>query len=164
MHGMGFVARLISAFSTMIFCIIGILYVDDTDLFAIAVYPSESAERVARHMQAMTSHWQGCLLVTGGDLNPDKCCWTPIGFYWDADGQWHYRLDIGVSVGIPNSSGVIQALERLTPSASTTVVGVVQAADGNMLDQVAALTAIANDVGNCIHHGYLPKCLIWQTL
>jgi hypothetical protein len=46
MHGMGFAARLISAFSTMIFCIIGILYVDDTDLFAIAVYPSENAERV----------------------------------------------------------------------------------------------------------------------
>jgi hypothetical protein len=44
MHGMGFAARLISAFSTTIICIIGILYVDDTDLFAIAVYPSESAE------------------------------------------------------------------------------------------------------------------------
>jgi hypothetical protein len=115
-------------------------------------------------MQAMTSHWRGCLLVTGGDLNPDKCCWTPIGFYWDADGQWHYRLDIGMSVCIPNSSGVIQALEHLTPLVATTDVGVVQAADGNMLDQVAALMAIADDVGNHIHHGYLPKHLIWQTL
>ncbi len=47
---------------------------------------------------------------------------------------------------------------------STTVVGVVQAADGNMLDQVAALKAIADDMGNCIHNGYLTKCLIWQTL
>jgi hypothetical protein len=78
-------------------------------------------------MQAMTSHWRGCLLVTGGDLNPDKCCWTPIEFYWDANGQWHYCLDIGVSIHIPNFSGVKQALERLTPSAATTVVGVVQA-------------------------------------
>jgi hypothetical protein len=160
MHGMGFAARLVSACSTTIFCIISILYVDNTDLFAIAVYPSESAERVAHCMQAMTSHSRGCLLVTGGDLNPDKCCWTPIGFYWDTDGQWHYRLDIGVSVRIPNSSRVIQALEHLTPLAATTVVGVVQAADGNMLDQVAALTAIADDMGNHIHHGYLPKCLI----
>jgi hypothetical protein len=42
--------------------------------------------------------------------------------------------------------------------------GVVQATDGNMLDQVAALKAIADDVGNRIHHGYLPKHLIWQTL
>ena len=80
MHSMGFVAWLVSAFLTTIFCIIGILYVDDTDLFAIVVYSSESAERVAHHMQAMTSHWRGCLLVTGGDFNPDICSWTPIGF------------------------------------------------------------------------------------
>jgi hypothetical protein len=112
----------------------------------------------------MPSHWRGCLLVTGGDLNPDKCSWTPIGFYWDADGQWHYRLDICVSIRIPNSSGVLQAFECLAPSASTTIVGVVQAVDGNMLDQVAALKAIADDVGNHIHNGYLPKRLIWQTL
>jgi hypothetical protein len=56
MHGMGFVAQLVSAFSTMIFCIIGILYVDDMDLFAIVVYSSESTEWVAHRMQAMTSH------------------------------------------------------------------------------------------------------------
>jgi hypothetical protein len=123
MHSMGFVAQLVSAFSTTIFCIIGILYVDDTDLFAIAVYSSESTEWVACHMQAITSHWQGCLLVTGGDLNPDKCSWTPIGFYWDADGQWHYHLDIFVSIHILNSLGVLQALKGLALLTSTTVVG-----------------------------------------
>jgi hypothetical protein len=115
-------------------------------------------------MQAMTSHWQGCLFVTRGDLNPDKCSWTPIDFYWDADGQWHYHLGICVSICIPNSLGVLQALECLAPSASITIVGVVQAADGNMLDQMAALKAIADDMGNRIHNGYLPKHLIWQTL
>jgi hypothetical protein len=44
MHGKGFVAHLISAFSSLIFCIIGVLYVDDTDLFSLAEYPLESAE------------------------------------------------------------------------------------------------------------------------
>jgi hypothetical protein len=115
-------------------------------------------------MQAMTSHWQGCLFVTRGDLNPDKCSWTPIGFFWDANGQWHYHLGICVSICIPNSLGVLQALECLALSASITIVGVVQAADGNMLDQMAALKAIADDMGNRIHNGYLPKHLIWQTL
>jgi hypothetical protein len=43
-------------------------------------------------------------------------------------------------------------------------VGVVQAANGNMVDQVAALKAIADDVGNQVNQGYLPKRLIWQTL
>jgi hypothetical protein len=44
-----------------------------------------SAKHMAHWMQAMTSHWRGCLLVTGGDLNPDKCSLTPIGFLW---GWW----------------------------------------------------------------------------
>jgi hypothetical protein len=42
MHGMGFAAWLVWAFSTSIFCIIGILYIDDKDLLAIVVCPSES--------------------------------------------------------------------------------------------------------------------------
>jgi hypothetical protein len=166
MHGMGFAAWLVSAFSTTIFCIICISYVDSMDLFAIAVYSLESAEWVARCMQAMTSHWRGCLLVTGGELNPDKCSWTPIGFYWDTD-AWAMALllDIFVSICIiPNSLCVLQALKWLALLASTTIVGVVQAVDGNMLDQVAALKAIADDVGNCIHNGYLPKHLILLTL
>jgi hypothetical protein len=41
---------------------------------------------------------------------------------------------------------------------------VVQAADGNMVDQVAVLKAIADDVGDWVNQGYLPKRLIWQTL
>jgi hypothetical protein len=149
---------------TSIFCIIGILYVDDTDLFAFAVFSLETAKWVACQMQAMTSHWRGCLLVTGGDLNPEKCCWIPIGFCWDDDGQWHYHNDVTMSICIPNSSDHLQALKRLSPSASTTVVGVVQAADGNMVDQVAVLKAIADDVGDWVNQGYLPKRLIWQTL
>jgi hypothetical protein len=69
-----------------------------------------------------------------------------------------------MSIRIPNSSGHLQALKQLSPSASTTMVGVVQAADGNMADQVAVLKAIVDDVGDRVNQGYLPKKLIWQTL
>jgi hypothetical protein len=41
-----------------------------------------------------------------------------------------------------------------------TVVGVVQVADCNMADQVAALKAIADYVGGWVNQGYLPKRLI----
>jgi hypothetical protein len=115
-------------------------------------------------MKKIVFHWRRCLLVTGGDLNPDKCCWTPIGFYWDDDGQWHYCTDIAVSICIPDSSGEMQLLQHLLPAESTMVVGMVQAADGNMADQVSALQAIADEVGERIQKGYLPKHLIWQML
>ena len=164
MHGKGFAAHLVSAFSTAIFSIVGILYVDDTDLLAIASYPSESAEQVSIRMQDMVNHWRGCLRVTGGNLNPDKCNGTMIGFYWDEDGQWHYRNDIEATITIPDSEGTMQAIEMLGPSNATTVVGVAQAVDGNMTAQVQKLKEDADDVGDRIKKGYLPRRLIWQTL
>jgi hypothetical protein len=65
MHGKGFAAHLVSAFSTAICSIVGILYVDDTDLLAIVLYPSESAKQVSIRIQDMVNHWRGCLRVTG---------------------------------------------------------------------------------------------------
>jgi hypothetical protein len=121
MHGKGFAAHLVSTFSTAIFSIVGILYVDDTDLLAIASYPSESTKQVSIRMQDMVNHWRGCLQVTGGNLSPDKCNGTMIGFYWDEDGQWHYRNDIEATITIPNSKGTMQAIEMLGPSNATTV-------------------------------------------
>jgi hypothetical protein len=120
MHGKDFAAHLVSAFSMAIFSIVGILYVDDTDLLAIASYPSESAEQVSIRMQDIVNHWRGCLRVTGGNLNPDKCNGTMIGFYWDEDGQWHYRNDIEATITIPNLEGTMQAIEMLGPSNATT--------------------------------------------
>ena len=36
------------------------------------------------------------------------------------------------------------------------VVGVVQAADGNMTKQLQVLKEVVDDIGNCINKGYLP--------
>lgn len=164
MHGKGFAARIVTAFSASVFCIIGILYVDDTDLLAIAAYSAESAEQVARRMQDMVDHWRGCLRVTGGNLNPEKCNCTLIGFYWDEDGQWHYRTDINATITIPDETGSRQPIELLGPSEATTVVGVIQAVDGNMLEQVQKLKDDADDIGDRINKGYLPKRLVWATI
>jgi hypothetical protein len=133
-------------------------------LFAIAEHATENAEQVAARMQNMVAHWRGCLRVTGGNLNPDKCNWTLIGFYWDDDGQWHYRTNFASSVYIPDDTGEMQSIERLSPSQATTAVGVIQAADGNMTEQVLALKEAADDVGTRINKGYLPRNLVWQTL
>jgi hypothetical protein len=97
-------------------------------------------------------------------LNLEKCNWTPIGFYWDDKGQWHYRTNINSLVLIPDATRVTQAIDRLSPSQATTVVGVVQAADSNMSEQVLALKETADDVGTWINKGHLPRTLVWQSL
>jgi hypothetical protein len=164
MHQNGFAACIRLAFSATVLCIIGILYVDDTDLFAFAEYTTESVERVAGRVQNMTTPWRGCLRVTGVNLNPEKCNWMPIGFYWDENGKWHYQTQVASSLFIPDNNGVTQVLEKLSPSQATLVVGVVQAVDGNMDEQVKALKANANNIGTCINKGYLPGSLVWQSL
>jgi hypothetical protein len=45
-----------------------------------------------------------------------------------------------------------------------TIIGVVQAMDGNMTGQLLALKEAANDVAERINKGYLPQFLVWQTL
>jgi hypothetical protein len=115
-------------------------------------------------MQYMVNHWRGCLLATEGNLNPDKCNGTIIGFYWDEDGQWHYQTNINAEITIPDSDGAVQAINNNGPSDATMVVGVAQAADSNMTEQVQKLKDDADDMGDQINKGYLPCRLVWQTL
>jgi hypothetical protein len=58
----------------------------------------------------------------------------------------------------------MQAMEKLSPSQATMVVGVIQAADGNMDEQVQVLNEVADDVGTHINNGYLSRTLVWQSL
>jgi hypothetical protein len=58
----------------------------------------------------------------------------------------------------------MQAMEKLSPSQATMMVGVIQAADGNMDEQVQVLNEVANDVGTHINNGYLSRTLVWQSL
>ncbi len=87
MHGKGFVAHLILAFSTSIFCIIGVLYVDDMDLFAIAEYPLESAEQVVCCMKKWFSIGEDAFLSPSETLtqtNVAGCQSAFIGMTMDS--------------------------------------------------------------------------------
>ena len=51
------VACFVAVFSLTAYKALGLLYVDDADLAAVAKYTLESSKRVARRMQTMTVHW-----------------------------------------------------------------------------------------------------------
>jgi hypothetical protein len=50
----------------------------------------------------------------------------------------------------------MQILEKLGASQETTVIGVVQVADGNMTGQLLVLKEAADDIAERINKGYLP--------
>jgi hypothetical protein len=51
-------------------------------------------------------------------------------------------------------------IDNIGPSDATTVVGVAQAADSNMIEQVWKLKEATNGMGNQINKGYLPCQLV----
>jgi hypothetical protein len=66
-------------------------------------------------------------------------CWT-MG--------WHYRTSINTEITIPDLEGLAQTIENLGTSDVMTVVGVAQAANSNMIEQVRILKEDADDVGD----------------
>ena len=67
--------------------IVGLIYVDDTDLVEIAHTPQETMATVGPHMQDKASFWNRGTQATGGAQKMDKCSWTPVKFVWDESGE-----------------------------------------------------------------------------
>lgn len=164
LHKRGFAARFRSALSAAIFTAVGLIYVDDSDFFACANDGSESLTDVTNRMQQMALCWHGGTRTTGAALGPSKCSWGIIAFGWDSSGQWHYRTNLDINLQIPDTNGTLTTIRRLEPSEAITVVGVEQALDGNMDEQAAVLEQKANELGEHIKKGYLPRNLVWQSI
>ena len=143
--------------------IVGLIYVDDTDLVEIAHTPQETMATVGPHMQDKASFWNRGTQATGGAQKMDKCSWTPVKFVWDESGEWHYHTNIPADLHLPDEDGVIRTVNKLAPSDALTVMGVEQSLDGNMMVQVAVLEDKVTAMGNCIKEGYLHWHLVWQS-
>ena len=70
---------------------IGLLYVDDTNLWAGLNKEDDMLNVVNKGQEAVTS-WGKLLMATGGDLNPEKCNWTLHNMVAKEDGDWEYEV------------------------------------------------------------------------
>ena len=69
---------------------VGILYVDDTNLW-VGMDSDKDLDEVVAEAQETVSHWGNSLIATGGALNPEKCKWTIHDMVAMPDGSWEYR-------------------------------------------------------------------------
>ena len=153
----GHITHFHTALSGNTFSLVGLVYVDDMDLIAVADGPNITMEDISDQMQEKVLCWSGSTRVTGGSQKITKCSWTPIDFTWDEQGNWHYREDYASNICIPDDSGTLWWIAWKSPMESTMVIGVEQSLDGLMSAQVTALTEKANDIGNRIRTGHLPQ-------
>ncbi len=58
-----------------------VLYVDDSDLFHMAIGTSLD-EEFLQLVQNATNDWAGLVCTPGGSLKPQKCFWYILGWVW----------------------------------------------------------------------------------
>ena len=150
LHRQAFTATFRGALLAVLFTLVGLLHVDDTDLIICALNDTKLLYDIFVHMQKMILCWHGGLCTTGGSLNPDKCSWAPISFNWDLEGQFHYQEDIATNMLVPDIDGTPKVIDRLGPHEAVEVVSIWQAVDGNMAKQVEVLKEKATKLGNMI--------------
>jgi hypothetical protein len=165
LHAQGHVSTIRSAFSSTVIVFCGFLFVDDTDLIVFAPDDKESADEIVRRMQASVLAWQGGLRATGGALKPPKCSWSLAAFHFP-NGKWSYHTatTLPARLDVPGPDGSMVEIQRHDPSTAIKVVGLMQALDGSMDGQLKVLKERADDWGDKIRDGYLPRKLAWAGL
>ena len=77
----GHISTFTTAYSAVAITLIGLLYVDDTDLIIVGE-KNETETTVHQRLQNAITVWNGALNVTCGALRPEKCYWYFMNFTW----------------------------------------------------------------------------------
>ena len=85
-HGITVTTPILKESCTMV----GILYVDDTNLWA-GMEEEDDLDKAVYKAQESVAFWGRSLIATGGVLNPGKCKWSIHDLIPKEDGTWEYR-------------------------------------------------------------------------
>jgi len=103
--------------------LLGLLYVNNCDLFTIDNNGSSLMDMV-KCLQTNIDLWQGGLAVTGGSLSPSKSLWCLLamrsqGMHW----SYHSIQSLPASLFIMDPQHLPQPIKRLNPHEGVVVVG-----------------------------------------
>jgi hypothetical protein len=161
----GHASEIRSAIANELVTMVGLLFVDDTDLIAFGNDADTVPMELITSLQAAIHTWQAGLFTTGGALKPEKCAWGILAYYFVAgQARMYNQARLPASVYVRNPAGELVEIERKEPSEAITVVGVVQALNGDMKPQVEALTHKADDWAEKVRNGWLNRRIAWAGL
>ncbi len=102
--------------------VIGLLFVDDTDLKHLNMNKVEMVAEAHEELQKSISNWGKVLLATGGALKPAKCFHHLISCKWIPDGTWAYKdndLNPDFDIVVPLEDGMLAPIKHLPITSST---------------------------------------------
>lgn len=159
----GHVAEIKSPISRLVSTIMGLLYVDDTDLFVLNP-DIITIDCLWNRTQVGLTSWGKLLHSTGGGAKPDKSWGYLLAFDWDDTGDWSYvdASKLGYTLEVPTENGM-EEIDVLPPSTAKETLGVFTAPDGN---STAQLTKWSNRVKTWVERissGRLPASFAWVS-
>ncbi|KAL7523098.1 hypothetical protein ACHAXR_000025, partial [Thalassiosira sp. AJA248-18] len=152
---------------------VGILYVDDTNLWA-GLDERDDLATVAMAGQEAVDQWGESLQAVGGALNPDKCSWTVAEMTPKGNGEWEYRdqrastgeddeseadgmdeLD-EITLRVPQSSGPPEKIKHLRSNEAVENLGLYARPDGCNDAHLGQMRTRVEDWTKLVKNGALP--------
>ena len=155
--------RLRSPITGLIQFIVGLLFVDDTDIIITAT-PGESDVSVLQRLQEAVDCWQGALQTTGGALKKKKCAWAIKSYDLRGGGaRPRSAEDLPGNISITENGERVN-IQRKAPEVGVKAVGFIQSLDGAMTAQFAAMKRKADKWGRQIKHSRIDRRLAWHAI
>ncbi|EJK43742.1 hypothetical protein THAOC_37785, partial [Thalassiosira oceanica] len=169
----------------------GILYVDDTNLWAGLARDDDLLQTAAKAQDSIDS-WGELLKATGGSLNPKKCFWSIHDMAPRSDGTWEYRqcapalstIEEGkempgtdlddreddrdqelndITMTIPQQNGEAATIAQLQSSQATVNLGLLAPPNGSATPQFDAMRNRVDTWTAQIKGGHLPARSNWLS-
>ncbi len=141
----------------------GVLFVDDTDLF-IMNECVKSGYDVWEESQGALTAWGKLLISTGGMLKPEKCFCYMVDYDWGEDGSWSY-VDVTKEepLLVPQADNASTPIAQLPVNESKKTLGVWTNPAGDCAQQLTVLTEKMEEWTNRLVVGKLPAKWGWVS-
>lgn len=119
-------AHLICTLSNGSLHVVGLLFVDNTDLEHFDMRKVETATEAHQALKESINNWGKVLVATGGALKPSKCFYHLISFKWKSNGSWvseDNSLNPTFGIVVPLEDGSDATIEHLPISSPTKTLG-----------------------------------------
>ena len=159
---LGFGCKLASPITRTHLDTMGVLYVDDTDLYIMRECLRTPRELWLESQGALTA-WGHLLIATGGMLKPDKCFYYLVDFEFQADGSWQAVDIVAPPLQVPQKDGRTAPISQLPHTESRKTLGLWTNPAGDCAKQLEVLQDKLARWVSRLEDGRLPAKWAWVS-
>ena len=159
---LGYGSKVMSPITKTWLNIMGVIYVDDTDLYIMDECVKSSIDIWEDSQGALTA-WGKLLIATGGMLKPEKCFYYFVDYEWQDDGSWVYSDMVDWELLVPQSDGSETPIEQLPVDESKKTLGIWTNPAGDCTKQLEIIRGKVEKWTDRLQAGKLPSKWAWVS-